>query len=61
MHLSGVSLYAPYSLLLIYNKFWMGGGGESVGSRWGRNEGAELEGENKRGGGGEIRGVEQGD
>jgi hypothetical protein len=36
--------YAPYSLLLISNKFWMEGeGGESVG------ESGELEGENKRG------------
>jgi hypothetical protein len=23
-----VLLYAPYSFLLIYNKFWMGGGGQ---------------------------------
>ncbi len=46
---TGASLYAPYSLLLISNKFWMGWG---VGSQWGRSEGAELEGENKRGGAG---------
>ncbi len=45
---TGASLYSPYSLLLISNKFWMGGG---VGSWWGRSEGAELEGENKGGGG----------
>jgi hypothetical protein len=38
-------------LLLISNKFWMGGG--RVGSQWGRSAGAELEGENKVGGGGE--------
>jgi hypothetical protein len=38
---TGASLYAPYSLLLISNKFWMGKGGG-----WGRSEGAELEGEN---------------
>jgi hypothetical protein len=42
---TGVSFYAPYSLLLISNKFWMGGGGEA--------RGADLEGENKKGGGGE--------
>jgi hypothetical protein len=30
MHQSAPGLYAPYSLLLISNKFWMGGeGGES--------------------------------
>ncbi len=40
-----MSLYAPYSLLLISNKFWMGGGGEG-GSAEGRREG-----ENKRSGG----------
>jgi hypothetical protein len=28
------------------------GGGGRVGSQWGRSEGAELEGENKRGGAG---------
>ncbi len=47
-------LYAPYSLMLISNKFWMRGGvgsgrvgtGESVGEKLG----ARLEGENKRGG-----------
>jgi hypothetical protein len=32
-----------------------------VGSQWRRREGAELEGENKRGKRGRIRGVEQGD
>jgi hypothetical protein len=47
---TGASLYAPYSLLLISNKFGLAG---RVGSRWGISEGAELEGENKRGGGGE--------
>jgi hypothetical protein len=49
---TGASLYAPYSLKLISNKFSIGGeGGELVG----RSEGAELEveGENKKGGGGE--------
>ena len=40
-------LYASYSLLLIPNKFWMGGEG-------GGNEGAKLERENKKGGGGEY-------
>jgi hypothetical protein len=46
---TGASLYAPYSLLLISNKFWMGVGG------WGVSGGeAELEGENKRGGAGWI-------
>ncbi len=51
------SLYAPYSLLLISNKFWMGEC--RVGRLWGRSEGAEsegrirtVEGENKRGGAG---------
>ncbi len=41
---TGASLYAPYNLLLISNKFWMGGG-----------EGGELEGEKREGrvGGGE--------
>jgi hypothetical protein len=57
-------------LLLISNKFWMGEEGK-VGSRWGRREGAELEGrirgvegENKwdggvgmRGGGGRSRAI----
>ncbi len=40
---TGSSLYAPYSLLLISNKFWMGGeGGESVGEkRGGRVGGGE--------------------
>jgi hypothetical protein len=28
---SGAFLYAPYSFLLISNKFWMGGGGEQCG------------------------------
>jgi hypothetical protein len=34
---TGASLYAPYSLLLISNKFWMGGGegGESEGEKRG--------------------------
>jgi hypothetical protein len=35
---TGAPLYAPYSLLLISNKFWMGGGwegGESVGEKLG--------------------------
>ncbi len=32
---------------------WRGGGGGTVGSQWGRSEEAELEGGNKRGGGGE--------
>jgi hypothetical protein len=49
---TGASFYAPYSLLLISSKFWMGGRGK-VGSWWGRSEGTELEGENKKGGGGE--------
>jgi hypothetical protein len=44
---TGASLSAPYSLLLISNKFWMG----RVGSRRGRSKGAESEGENNRGGG----------
>jgi hypothetical protein len=48
---TGASLYAPYSLPLISNKFWMRGG--RVGSQWGRSGGAELEGENKKVGGGE--------
>jgi hypothetical protein len=40
MHQS--DLYAPYSLLLISNKFWMGEGGESVGEkRGGRVGGGE--------------------
>jgi hypothetical protein len=39
---TGASLYAPYSLLLISNKFWMGEGGESVGEkRGGRVGGGE--------------------
>jgi hypothetical protein len=46
---NGASLYVPYSLLLISCSGW---GGGKVGSRRGRSEGAELEGENKRGGGG---------
>ncbi len=49
---TGAFLYAPYSLLLISNKFWMGRG--RVGNWWGRGEGAELEGENKRGGAGRL-------
>jgi hypothetical protein len=40
------SLHLTNNLLLISNKFWMGGGG-------GRSEWAELEGENRKGGGGE--------
>jgi hypothetical protein len=50
---TGASLYAPYSLMLISNKFWMRGwgvGGWGLGSQRGRSKGAELEGENKRGG-----------
>jgi hypothetical protein len=41
---TGAALYAPYSLLLISNKFWMG-----------RGEGGETEGEKQGGqvGGGE--------
>jgi hypothetical protein len=39
-----VSLYVPYSLLWISN-------GEEGGESRGRSKGAELEGENKRGGG----------
>jgi hypothetical protein len=62
MHRS--ALYAPYSLLLISNKFWMGGGGsgrvrKSLGSHWGEAMGLSwrgrikgMEGENKRGGAG---------
>ncbi len=49
-----MSLYAPYSLLLISNKFWMGGGG-----RWGVGGGearGPSEGENKRGGGEGVEG-----
>ncbi len=57
MHRS--TLYAPYSLLLISHKFWMGGGmggwgvsgREARGQSWrGRIRG--VEGENKRGGAG---------
>ncbi len=43
---AGASLYAPYSLLLISNKFWMGGGGGG---------GVESEGEKQ---GGRVRGGE---
>jgi hypothetical protein len=51
------SLYAHYRLLLIFSEFWMGGGGR-VGSRRGRIEGAESEGENKRSaGGGQSRAI----
>ncbi len=46
---TGASFYAPYSLLLISYKFWKA-------SRRGRSKGAELEGENKRGGG--VEGME---
>jgi hypothetical protein len=49
---AGVSLYAPYSLLLISNKLWMGGGGGG----WGVS-GGEARGPSWRG---RIRGVEQG-
>ncbi len=42
------SLYAPYSSLLISNKFWMGGeGGEARGPSWQRRI-RGVEGENKR-------------
>jgi hypothetical protein len=42
---TGASLYAPYSLLLISNKIWMGGGGRwGVGGRGGRVGGGELKG-----------------
>ncbi len=43
---TGASLYAPYSFLLISNKFWMGrGGGESEGEkRGGRVGGGEYKG-----------------
>ncbi len=56
------SLYAPYSLLLISNKFWIGGGGweggESVG---GDARGPSWRGRIRGvGGGGRIREVEQG-
>ncbi len=42
-------LYAPYRVWFISNKFWIGRG-EEAGSGRGRSDGAELEGENKRGG-----------
>jgi hypothetical protein len=35
---TGASLHAPYSLLLISNKFWMG----KVGSRRGRLKGPQM-------------------
>jgi hypothetical protein len=44
---TGASLYASYSLLLIYNKFWMGGGGWGVG-------GGDARGPSRRG---RIKGV----
>jgi hypothetical protein len=48
---TGAFLYAPYSLLLISNKLWMGG---RVGSQCGEEaRGLSFEGKNKRGGGGE--------
>ncbi len=47
---TGASLYAPYSLLLISNKFWRGEGGEPVGEKRGRPSWR-----------GRIRAVEQGD
>jgi hypothetical protein len=46
---TGASFYAPYSLLLIYYKFWMGGGG----GRWGVG-GGEARGPSRRG---RIKGV----
>jgi hypothetical protein len=46
---TGASLYAPYNLLLISNKFWMGGG-----RRWGVG-GREVRGPSWRG---RIKGVE---
>ncbi len=51
---TGASLYAFYSLLLISNKFWMGGGVSGAEARrpsW-RGRIREVEGENKRGGAG---------
>ncbi len=54
---TGASLYAPYNLLLISNKFWMGGegwgvgGGEARGPSW-RRRIRGVKGENKRGGAG---------
>jgi hypothetical protein len=45
---TGASFYAPYSLLLISNKFWIGGGENKRGRRGGgRIRG--VEGEKKRG------------
>jgi hypothetical protein len=54
---TGASLYALYSLLLIANKFWRGGGewGVSGGEARGpscRGRIRRVEGENKRGGAG---------
>jgi hypothetical protein len=46
------SLYAPYSLLLISNKFWMEGGEGGVGEK----RGGLVGGENNRGGRGEEEG-----
>ncbi len=51
---TGPSLYAPYSLMLISNKFWMGGGwevggGDARGPSW-RGRIRRVDGENKRGG-----------
>ncbi len=55
---TGASQYAPYNLLLISSKFWMGGG------RWGVG-GGEARGPSWRGRirrvEGRIRGMEQGD
>jgi hypothetical protein len=51
---TGASLYAPYSLRLISNKFWLGGGGGLGGWYWGVS-GGEARGPSWRG---RIRGVE---
>jgi hypothetical protein len=54
---TAASLYAPYSLMLISNKFWMGGGGVGgwEGGDWGVS-GGEARGPSWRG---RIRGVER--
>ncbi len=41
---TGTSLYAPYSLLLISNKFWMGGGGGEDGESVGEKRGGRVGG-----------------